>query len=110
VSSTKEHGDDDTSFKDKIKGKIGGADKKIIIGASVGGGIALIAIVGGLLFLWSRRKNQRPQPLKGNKSERYEMMRDIPTPHDEPGHGGDMYSDTAYMGHKQPAVAVTNYR
>jgi hypothetical protein len=113
ASGTKEHDDDDdddddddTSLKEKIKG----ADKKVVIGASVGGAFALIAIVGGLLFLWSRRRNQRPLPLKGDKSERYEMMRDIPTPHDEPGHGGDMYSDTAYVGHKQPAVAVTNYR
>jgi hypothetical protein len=103
--------DDDRSFKEKLNGEIGGVDKKIVIGASLGGGIALIAVVGGLLFLWSRRKNQRPQPLKGDKSERYEMMRDIPTPHDDGGHhGGDMYSDTAYSGHKQPEVAVTSYR
>jgi hypothetical protein len=119
--STKEHddsddnsdddSDDDRSFKEKLNGEIGGVNKKAVIGGSVGGGIALIAIIGGLLFLWSRRKSQRPQPLKVNNSERYEMMRDIPTPHDDGGHHeGGMYSDTAYTGHKQPEVAVTSYR
>ncbi|KAF2713462.1 hypothetical protein K504DRAFT_370326 [Pleomassaria siparia CBS 279.74] len=45
-----ESNNDDESLKDKLtKGTVGGVDKKVIIGASVGGGLLLIAIIAGLL-------------------------------------------------------------
>ncbi|KAF2795410.1 hypothetical protein K505DRAFT_373905 [Melanomma pulvis-pyrius CBS 109.77] len=108
---TENNDDDDHSTKDKLlKGEVKGVKKSVIIGASIGGAILLIAVIVGLFCWCSKRRNHKPMPLKGNKDERYEMMRGIPDNGAYGQQGGqEMYSDLSYTGSKQPAIAVTSY-
>ncbi|KAH8588634.1 hypothetical protein B0O99DRAFT_638854 [Bisporella sp. PMI_857] len=86
---------------EKIKEKAKGVDKKVIIGASVGGGVfLLLLIISGVIF-WLRRKRYTPMVPRQGPPQRISMR------------GSESYNSGMYIpteaAKKHPNVSVVSH-